>query len=229
MQINLNPHLNEPDILGSWSPKKYLPSMLPHTPYIVRYPRKRVYSQMQVHSAFFVCNYFFCMLFEHSRKVRGLYAKLGQSYSASILKTRTGTVPTARLIVMIRDPVDRTWSDYLYYSRLIKKEMLPVCFRKEDGYMPSAADFEMSISRQIPLARKCLRLSESNHTGLDQLKRNCNTLWHEQLSCVPFMFPGNYKQCWRRSGRLLVSLVVPHIFSWLRHFPCDQVRAIHML
>lgn len=92
--------------------------------------------------------------------------------------------------------------------------------------MPSAADFEMSISRQIPLARKCLRLSKSNHTDLDQLKRNCNELWREQLSTVPFMVTGRDKRCWARAGRLLVSLVVPHVFSWLRHFPCDQMLLI---
>ena len=48
-------------------------------------------------------------------------------------------MPGARLVVTTRDPVSRTWSDYLYFGRLMLRKAREACFDEADGFEPSAA------------------------------------------------------------------------------------------
>ena len=91
-------------------------------------------------------------------------------------------VPEARLIVTFRDPVARTFSDYLFFARLMHERDRRWCFDRADAFAPSAAHFDRAMRRQLPALARCLRGADAG----DALAREtCGRLWDAQLSKFP--------------------------------------------
>ena len=116
-------------------------------------------------------------------------------------------VPEARLIVTFRDPVARTFSDYLFFARLMHERDRRWCFDRADGFAPTAAHFDRAMRRQLPALARCLRGTD----GHDPLAREtCSRLWDAQLTKFPLQVRGR-------------SLSLLSIFPLLT--ACDRARA----
>ena len=76
--------------------------------------------------------------------------------AAALAQHLACAVPSARLVVTTRDPVARTWSDYLFYGRLMLRKAREACFDAADGFEPSAAHFDAAVTRQVEVIDACM-------------------------------------------------------------------------
>ena len=130
-------------------------------------------------------------------------------------------LPSARFIVTVRDPVNRTWSDYVFYGRLTSQKQRERCFRQEDGFLPSAAHFHESVQSQLPVLRECLLAKNEPPVSKRKI---CVDMFTLQLEVAPFEAVN--AECWLLAGRPLVSLVAVHLRAWLQRFACSEILVV---
>jgi len=130
--------------------------------------------------------------------------------------------PDARIVVTTRNPTDRTYSDYEYYSHLLENHEKVECFGEGGGATPE--HFHEAVSVQVREMRQCLGDRFAAHDAAGQKK--CRGVYGANLWETPFKATPHCNLLTK--GRPLVSLYPPHVREWLRHFPCDQVLIVNM-
>jgi len=135
--------------------------------------------------------------------------------------------PQARLIVTLRDPIQRTYSDFLFFGRL--QATKGNVGRGNDARIRyvralTPETFHDAMEAEIKSLEQCFSRNSDDDDGLSLLwdppdRSDCDAIRKDQLSLLGF-------QSRRLPGRLLMSLYPMHMASWLRFFPCDQLLVV---
>ncbi len=117
------------------------------------------------------------------------------------------TMPKIKLLISVRDPVNRLWSDFFYFCSPSRWDVL-VGFEKSP--LEGASLFHNYTVTAIEDFSRCI---DSGHTQI-----HCAT--------VAGSYPGLGSPC--KNVRLGVSMYYIHLLKWMRLFPREQLHVIRL-
>ena len=135
------------------------------------------------------------------------------------------SLPSARLIVSLRDPIQRSYSDYYFFGRLqaLKGHIPGVNSALQRAAYVDALNpegFHNAMVAEVKLLSECFRGGDGGGritwSPSNAFAGECRVVRRDQLEKLGF-------QSTRPPGRLLLSLYPLHMSSWLRHFHCSQM------
>eukprot|EP00615_Pteridomonas_danica_P019640 CAMPEP_0114381832 /NCGR_PEP_ID=MMETSP0102-20121206/3696_1 /TAXON_ID=38822 ORGANISM="Pteridomonas danica, Strain PT" /NCGR_SAMPLE_ID=MMETSP0102 /ASSEMBLY_ACC=CAM_ASM_000212 /LENGTH=586 /DNA_ID=CAMNT_0001537413 /DNA_START=249 /DNA_END=2009 /DNA_ORIENTATION=+ len=128
----------------------------------------------------------------------------------------------AKIIITLRDPIERTYSDFKFYGKLQASKGFVKPENREAYVMNlNAQTFDRAMREEVHALRQCFE-TDTDTGGLvfqSSLTSDCESIRKNQLEMLGF-------QSKRVPGRLLVSLYPMHIALWLRYFPCQQLLVV---
>ena len=155
-------------------------------------------------------------------------------------------LPAVKLIVTLRDPVDRTYSDYIFFGQLQAMRKREEDMRLEYMRSLTPENFDKAMRKEVAELAHCFvrrrhtpkdgSSSEgfpnaSNASSATPIERliwepppgragaMCEEIRTWQLEKLAFYSA-------RPNGRLLVSLYPMHLARWVHSFPCEQLLIV---
>eukprot|EP00615_Pteridomonas_danica_P000516 CAMPEP_0114334230 /NCGR_PEP_ID=MMETSP0101-20121206/4240_1 /TAXON_ID=38822 ORGANISM="Pteridomonas danica, Strain PT" /NCGR_SAMPLE_ID=MMETSP0101 /ASSEMBLY_ACC=CAM_ASM_000211 /LENGTH=553 /DNA_ID=CAMNT_0001465427 /DNA_START=245 /DNA_END=1903 /DNA_ORIENTATION=- len=129
----------------------------------------------------------------------------------------------AKIIITLRDPIERTYSDFKFFGKLqATKGRVKITEQETFVKNLTPETFDTFMHSEVELLTSCFELSD-DQKGRRLLfvasKPICKTIREQQLETSGFRSK-------RLPGRLLQSLYPMHIALWLRYFPCQQLLVV---